>query len=107
MSYARLSPIRLSPELTHCCSIVFLPGGRGIRKWKERKNIQNSTAQVPYETVSGYIAEKIASKGWRFELDSDEPGPKKRIVNCQDIVRLKARQKYLFFILYMLNNGVH
>ena len=29
----------------------------------------------PYETVSDYIAEKMASKGWYFILDGGEPGP--------------------------------
>jgi hypothetical protein len=28
----------------------------------------------PYITVSDYIAEKMASKGWRYELHG-EPGP--------------------------------
>ena len=62
------------PEETECRR-SFRGAGRLIADMLGKGDYVDWYCSGPYETVSDYIAGKMASKGWRFELDGGEPGP--------------------------------
>jgi hypothetical protein len=58
------------PDETHC-SRSFRSAGSMIASMLGIGDYIDWYCSGPYETVSEYIAEKMASKGWRYEIDGD------------------------------------
>jgi len=58
------------PEETHC-GRGFRSAGAMIASMLGIGDYIDWYCSGPYETVSEYIAEKMASKGWRYKLDGD------------------------------------
>ena len=74
-SMANVSWIHTADPAETDCGHGFRGAGSLIAEMLGEGDYLEWYCSGPYETVSDYIAEEMATKGWRYELDGQEPGP--------------------------------